>query len=139
MTPRRGSLVCAGYLVRKGKLVARRILVVEDDAQLRALLGDLLSDEGYDIAFAGDGREALDVLATSPCDLVLSDVMMPRLDGRALARAMQADAALRPIPLVLISAGGASVVAGVDCAAFVPKPFAIDNLLQTVERILAAA
>jgi hypothetical protein len=52
---------------------------------------------------------------------------------------MQADAALRPIPLVLISAGGAAIVAGVACAAFVPKPFAIDHLLQTVERVLAAA
>jgi len=118
--------------------VARRILIVEDDAHLRALLGDVLTDEGYDIALAGDGREALDVLASSPCDLVLSDVMMPRLDGRALARAMQADAALRPIPLVLISAGGSGIVAGVDCAAFVPKPFAIEHLLQTVERVLDA-
>ena len=116
--------------------MARRILIVEDDAHLRALLGDVLTDEGYDIALAGDGREALDVLASSPCDLILSDVMMPRLDGRALARAMQADAALRPIPLVLISAGGSGIVAGVDCAAFVPKPFAIEHLLQTVERVL---
>jgi CheY-like chemotaxis protein len=119
--------------------VSRRILVVEDDAHLRALLGDVLSDEGYDIALAGDGREALDLLATSRCDLVLSDVMMPRLDGRALARAMREDAALRPIPLVLISAGGAGIVAGVECAAFVPKPFAIEHLLQTVERVLSPA
>lgn len=119
--------------------MSRRILVVEDDAHLRALLGDVLSDEGYDIALAGDGREALDLLATSRCDLVLSDVMMPRLDGRALARAMREDAALRPIPLVLISAGGAGIVAGVECAAFVPKPFAIEHLLQTVERVLSPA
>jgi CheY-like chemotaxis protein len=118
--------------------VVRRILVVEDDAHLRALLGDMLSDEGYDIALAGDGREALDVLAASPCDLVLSDVMMPRLDGRGLARAMQADAALRPIPLVLISAGGAGIVVGVECAAFVPKPFEIEHMFQTVERLLQA-
>jgi CheY-like chemotaxis protein len=129
----RGLALGAG----RGKLVARRILIVEDDLHLRAMLGDLLSDEGYDIALASDGREALDVLAASRCDLVLSDVMMPRLDGRGLARAMQEDAALRPIPLVLISAGGAAVVAGIACAAFVPKPFALDHLLQTVERVLS--
>ena len=88
---------------------------------------------------AGDGREALASLAAHPVALVLSDVMMPHLDGRGLARTMHADPAHRAIPLVLLSAAGATVVRDAPHAAFLPKPFNLDALLATVARLLDAA
>ncbi len=110
------------------------ILVVDDEDSIAALLRDLLEDEGYQVVTAGDGRAALDRLAAQPVALVLSDVMLPHLDGRALARAMHADPAQRAIPLVLVSAAGAAGVRDAPHAAFLRKPFDLDALLATVAR-----
>ena len=115
------------------------ILVVEDEEPIAELLRAVLEDEGYRVITAADGREALERLAEARPALVLSDVMMPHLDGRALARALQADPAHRVLPLVLLSALGAASVAGVPHAAFVAKPFEVDGLLATVARLLHIA
>ena len=112
------------------------ILVVEDEEPIAELLRAVLEDEGYRVITAADGQEALVRLAEARPALVLSDVMMPHLDGRALARALHADTALRAIPLVLLSALGAASVAGVPHAAFVAKPFELDGLLATIAGLL---
>ena len=112
------------------------ILVVDDEEPIAELLRAVLEDAGYRVISAADGQEALERLAEAHPALVLSDVMMPHLDGRALARALHADPALRAIPLVLLSALGAASVAGVPHAAFVAKPFELDGLLATVARLL---
>ena len=115
------------------------ILVVDDEEPIAELLRAVLEDEGYRVVTAADGQAALEQLAEARPVLVLSDVMMPHLDGRALARALQADPAYRAIPLVLLSALGAASVAGVPHAAFVAKPFELDGLLVTVARLLREA
>jgi CheY-like chemotaxis protein len=114
----------------------RIILVAEDEEAIAGLLRALLEDEGFRVIVATDGRAALDILAAQRPDLVLSDVMMPRLDGRALARAMFADPSYRAIPLVLLSAAGREQAQGVPHAAFLPKPFDLDALLATIARLL---
>jgi CheY-like chemotaxis protein len=117
--------------------VPRRVLIVEDDVRLRALLQEVFTGLGYAVALAGNGHEALDHLAGEPPDLVLSDVMMPGMDGRALAVAMQADAAFRRIPLVLISAGPPTIFEGIPCAAALSKPFGLTEIRATVDGVLA--
>ena len=112
------------------------ILVVEDEEPIAELLRAALEDEGHRVVTAADGREALARLAEVRPALVLSDVMMPHLDGRELARALAADPDLRTIPLVLLSALGVVSVAGVPHAAFVGKPFELDHLLATIARLL---
>ena len=115
------------------------ILVVDDEEPIAELLRAVLEDEGYRVVTAPDGRAALERLTETRPALVLSDVMMPHLDGRALARALQADPAHQALPLVLLSALGAASVVGVPYAAFVAKPFELDGLLATVARLLREA
>ena len=115
------------------------ILVVEDEASITELLRLVLEDEGYRVVAAADGREGLARLAEERPHLVLSDVMMPAMDGRDLARAMYADRAYRRIPLVLMSAAGEAIVGDAPCAAFLSKPFDLDQLLTTIGRLLGAA
>ena len=116
--------------------MARAILVVEDEPSIANLLTLALALEGYRVDVAGDGRAALARLAEEPYDLVLSDVMLPHLDGLALARAMGADPALRAIPLILMSAVHQPLDEDVRHAAFLAKPFDLTHLLGTVARVL---
>ena len=116
--------------------MARTLLVVEDEPSIAALLALVLGEEGYRVAVAGDGRAALRRLAEGGYDLVVSDIMMPHLDGLGLARAMGADPALRAIPLVLMSAVHPPTNGVARYAAFLPKPFDLDELLDTVGRLV---
>ncbi len=113
------------------------ILLVEDEVPIADLLAEVLVDEGYAVLQARNGGEALAILDGSTPDLVVSDVMMPGMDGRALCRAMQAHARYRTIPLIMMSAA-ANALAGEEYAyaAFLPKPFNLIQLLDTVEQIL---
>lgn len=113
------------------------ILVVEDEDCIAELLRFMLEMEGYRVIAAGDGREGLRLLGEVRPALVLSDVMMPHLDGRELARVMQTDTEYRTIPVVLMSAALPSIVQGVPHAAFIAKPFEYKEILETVARVLA--
>jgi CheY-like chemotaxis protein len=109
------------------------ILLVEDDELLRGAMKMVLEWEGYRVACAGDGREALDYLRGGgrPA-LILLDVMLPVLDGRQFREEQRRDPALAGVPVVVISALDAA-----DCpeaAAHVRKPFAAEELLEAVRR-----
>lgn len=112
------------------------VLVVEDEVPIAELLREVLGDEGYRVVVARDGREGLRLVGQLRPDAVLSDVMLPHLDGRALARAMQRDVAYRHIPIILMTAASRSTVRDVPHAAFIAKPFPFDVLLDTVARVL---
>lgn len=114
----------------------RHLLLVDDKADLAGLLRLLLEGAGYRVTVAGDGRGALRLLAEEPYDLVLSDVMMPYLDGAGLAAAMRADPAMRDIPLVLMSAAHGAAAQAIPHAAFLSKPLDIEAVLATVARLL---
>lgn len=111
------------------------VLVVEDEPAIREVIATLLEDEGYLVRHAKDGLEALDAINGDRIDLIVSDVVMPRLDGASLARKLRGRGHLMPI--VLMSA----VYADVDLPGvrFVPKPFEIDRLLGTVASALGSA
>ena len=114
----------------------RTILVVEDEPSIADLVVLALRSAGYAVAVAGDGRAALGRLAEARYDLVLSDVMMPHLNGWGLAAALRADPALRDIPLILMSAVHTLPDGLAHHVAFLPKPFDLGRLLATVERVL---
>jgi adenylate cyclase len=106
------------------------VLVVDDDQDNRDLLSRRLAREGYAVQAAVDGQAALDALragASPPIDLVLLDVMMPGVDGYEVLRQLKADAALRGLPVVMISALDelSSVVRCIELGAedYLPKPF----------------
>nr|AYM53900.1 response regulator [Corallococcus coralloides] len=113
----------------------RPILIVDDEFGIVEAVRDLLSDEGYRTAIALNGREALERMAEERPALVLLDYMMPVMNGPALLEAMQADATLRDIPVVMMSASDPSRWRHLRCAGFLPKPFGLDELMSTVREL----
>lgn len=112
------------------------ILVVEDEERVRKLIAVALTREGYQVTTADDGREALERLAEALPDLIISDVMMPRLDGLDLLQRLRNDPSTRAIPLILLTAKRSSrdIVAGLELGAddYLGKPFAMGELLARV-------
>lgn len=107
------------------------ILVVDDERFIVSLLTEILEEEGYLVRIASDGEAALRVIESVRPDLVVADIMMPRLDGLTLAATLRSWN--HPIPVILMSAAVTPRSHGV---AFIPKPFDIDDLLRAVEAIL---
>ena len=116
-----------------------RILVVDDDQVIQQLLKVNLELEGYQVAVASDGEEALDLFGGFQPQLVLLDIMMPKLDGWEVARRL-ADTTGGPVPIVLLSARAqeSDVQKGNDLgvAAYVTKPFDPIQLLDLVAGLL---
>jgi CheY-like chemotaxis protein len=111
------------------------ILIVDDAAPLREVTARLLETAGHRVRHAKDGAEALDMLRTSHCDVILSDVVMPRMGGLELAEAV---AKLRPEVSIVLTSGypkGTAVDPAAVC--FLPKPFKPSVLLDTIERLTA--
>jgi CheY-like chemotaxis protein len=115
-----------------------RVLVVEDDTDIRETVAELLLEEGYEVLTATSGRDALECLRQGPAlpDLVLLDLMMPVMDGWTFFDELQKEAPLAALPIVVISAD-ANVhekAARLRPAACLRKPVSIDELLSTVAR-----
>jgi PAS domain S-box-containing protein len=119
-----------------------RILVVDDNADMRQYVARLLS-ERYEVEATADGQAALDAIHGRRPDLVLSDVMLPRLDGFGLLRALRHDPALKTLPVILLSAraGEESRVEGLERGAddYLTKPFSARELLARVQAHLDLA
>jgi CheY-like chemotaxis protein len=103
------------------------ILVVDDDLINRLVLSTNLQEQGYEVATAENGRQALEVLAGQPFDVVLLDLVMPELDGFQVLEQMKRDSALREIPVIVISALDEmeSILRCIEMGAtdYLPKPF----------------
>ena len=116
-----------------------RILWADDNADMRAYVSRLLGDR-YDVQAVGDGEAALEAARAHPPALILSDVMMPKLDGYGLLQALRADPGLRDIPVILLSAraGEESRIEGMAAGAddYLVKPFSGNELLARVETAL---
>jgi CheY-like chemotaxis protein len=119
------------------------ILVVDDEADLRIMLSELLTDEGYTVAQVANGREALAHLqaTTALPHLILLDLMMPIMDGWAFLHVRQGDPLVRAIPVVVISAACniAASVAALNVQETLTKPIDVDDFLIVVERYCARA
>ena len=117
---------------RKALPATTAVLVVDDERYIVDLLSDLLEDEGYQVDRAYDGVAALEQISRHQPDLVVADVMMPRLDGLSLADEINARGL--DIPIILMSA---AVTPRTDHVAFIPKPFDIEAMLGLIERLLS--
>ena len=119
------------------------VLVVDDDANVRALVRKVLTKLGHKVWDVADGKEALRVLETSPVDLIISDVYMADMDGmELLVRIQQLEL---HVPVVVISGGGFKprdevlrMAAACGAVATLDKPFTVEQLRDTVEPLLPA-
>lgn len=113
-----------------------RLVVVEDDLIVRTLLSKRLQGAGHVVDAAGDGREGLDVVRRVQPDLILTDWMMPEMDGPTLITALRADAALRRTYVILLTSKDERTdrVSGLELGAddYLVKPWADDELLAHV-------
>jgi DNA-binding response OmpR family regulator len=114
-----------------------RILVVDDDRNNLKMVAFLLSEEGYEVITADNGRTALDMIDTKHPDLVILDVMMPQMDGLEVCRRVRQ---AMDIPIIILSAKGetADKVLGLELGAddYLPKPFEPSELLARVKAVL---
>lgn len=112
-----------------------RVLVVDDELQIADLVREVLEWEQYEAQVAQNGQAALDLLATFPADLIISDVMMPVMTGIELCHTLSTHPTYHTIPVILTSAG-VETVARTTCpyVAFLNKPFNIAELLDVVAR-----
>jgi diguanylate cyclase (GGDEF)-like protein len=117
-----------------------KILVVEDEAALRRILQVQLEGAGFKVTTAEDGLEGLEKVKQDPPDLVLLDVMMPRMDGSEVCRQLKANFLTSQIPVIMLTALGElrDKVAGLDVGAndYMTKPYALDELLIRMKNIL---
>ena len=123
--------------------MAARILVVDDDPPIVRLLRVNLEMEGYEVAVASNGKEALEAVKAHPPDLVLLDVILPGMDGLEVVTRLRRDPATARLPVVLLSARAqdADIRHGKGAGAdeYVTKPFDPRDLLATVEGVLRAS
>lgn len=112
------------------------ILIVDDDFDVREVMADLLQDDGFEVRSAQTGHEALFEMRARPVKLILLDLSMPAMDGRAFRAAQQADPAIADVPVIVVSGREdyAAVAATLGAVAAFKKPFSIDALFDYIER-----
>ncbi len=117
-----------------------RLLVADDDADIRDVLKLTLAEENYEISEAKDGEEALSIINSKPLDLVLLDYRMPKLDGRQVCRLVKKDLLLRHLPIIMVTRSGDpnDKVGGIDAGAddYIVKPFEPKELLARIRMVL---
>lgn len=118
---------------------ARRVLIAEDEPHIVESLRFLLRREGYAVDEAVDGESAVERLSAAPADLMILDVMLPRLNGFEVLRRLRADPILAATPVVMLTAKGqaqdrrTAQDLGVD--AFITKPFSNRDVVEHVLRL----
>lgn len=115
-----------------------RILLVEDDLDLAEFIRKGLKEERYAVDFADDGEEGLELALTNPYDLLILDIMLPKLDGLSLCRRVRAKGNLTPVLLLTAQNTLETKISGFDTGAdqFLPKPFAFAELLARIRALL---
>jgi two-component system alkaline phosphatase synthesis response regulator PhoP len=117
-----------------------KILVVDDEIYIVHILDFSLGMEGYDVVTALDGEQALDKLKSEKPDLIVLDIMMPKLDGYEVCKAIKSDPATKQIPVILLSAKGRNVdqKMGFDVGAddYITKPFSPRKLVERINQLL---
>jgi two-component system response regulator MprA len=116
------------------------VLVVDDDASLRELIGEALRGEGYRVVDASDGLGAIEQVEAEAPSLILLDWMMPRMDGETFAAELRRRRPEASIPIVVMTAGGEARgrAASIQAAGFIRKPFELTQLLDEVARHVRA-
>jgi CheY-like chemotaxis protein len=122
--------------------VLPKILVVEDDADLLVMIKTMLQSVG-EVTLARDGQDALDLLKSGfKPDVIVTDLMMPRMDGLTLAKTLKGDPNIGNIPLVMLTAksGPMDMITGINAGArhYVTKPFKAADLIDKVKKALTS-
>jgi len=119
----------------------KKILVVEDEESLLKLQSILLTIRGYTVEGAMDGQEALEAVETMNPDLILLDIMLPKIDGFEVCRQVKANEATRHIPVVMLTAKKSvedrvkGKQAGADM--YITKPYKSSIVIETIQRLLS--
>lgn len=117
-------------------LSGSRVLIADDNEQNRELLDAYLADEGYEILMANDGKETMDVVAASQPDLILLDIMMPRMSGYEVCEQIKSDPDTQAIPVLMVTAlnemGDIEKAVTAGCDDFLTKPV---NQLELKTRV----
>lgn len=115
-----------------------KVLVVDDEQAVRESLRRSLGFNGYEVVQAGDGEEALSMIQAEEPDLVILDLMMPKIDGLEVCRQLRGTGFHNPILMLTARDGVSDRVAGLDAGAddYLPKPFALEELLARVRSLL---
>jgi two-component system chemotaxis response regulator CheY len=115
-----------------------KVLALDDDRLYLQMVRAALEEEGHQVALATSGEAALELLGQETPDVILLDIRMPRMNGRAFARAY----ASRPgphAPLIVVSGAGEAAMTGVNVAGYLAKPFELDALLHLLREVDPAA
>ena len=115
---------------------SKTVLVVDDEPVLRAIVREILHEEGYAVIEAADGRLVPEIMARERPDLVLMDVMMPGVDGREAYQQLRSQPEHRDVPVVMMSAAIQSNGLDPTIAGFMAKPFDLDQLIELVARLI---
>ena len=118
----------------------RRVLLVDDELTIRDALSDLLELEGFEVERAADGAEALEKLRLQCPDLIVLDLMMPRMNGWDLLDLRRNELLCADAPVIVMSAHRQmkASVQPFNVAAALEKPFDVDDLLRAIDRVLSA-
>lgn len=111
-----------------------RVLVVDDEPDIRATVSAMLEIEGYEVDEAANGADALHAVERQPPDLILLDMRMPVMDGWGFARELRERGHVTPIVVMTAARDAARWAAEIAATSFVAKPFGFDDLLNAVER-----
>jgi len=120
--------------------MSSRVLIVDDEAPIRANLRRILLLEGFEVSEAGDGAAGIARLGEARPDLVLCDLMMPRIGGYGVLEALRADPATRAVPFVMLTASAEEEEAerclARGASAYLTKPFTVVGLLELIRSLL---
>jgi CheY-like chemotaxis protein len=113
------------------------VLVVEDDADLRAAVADTLREAGYEVLEAGDGKRGLTILRDTSIDIVLLDLWLPGMDGWSFRAEQRADSRVREVPVIVMTADDRPQALTINADAILRKPFGTDALQTKIREVLA--
>ena len=120
--------------------MTKRVLVVEDQEDNRAILRDLLAHAGYEVVEVGDGEKALPAASAHHPDVILMDIQLPLLDGYEATRRIKADPTLTHVPVIAVTSyalgGDKAKARAAGCDDFVPKPYSPRQLLAKIRQLL---
>ena len=120
--------------------MSKKVLIVDDEPNIVLSVEFLMRREGHEVVTAGDGQEAIDLLASTRPDLMILDVMMPRKNGFEVCAEVRADPALSRMPILMLTAKGreAEMKKGISLGAdaYITKPFSTHDLVAKVHELL---